>query len=131
LGLTFSHGDYARLLMQPVPQQVAFDLFQRALRICPDQRAYWGINLILQRQGEWELADRLLDQGLTHLADNLQMHIGKAYIHMHAGRFSEALEYLLPCETSQEALPYIAQCYRELGDTETAGRFAMRLKHTG
>ncbi len=129
LGLTFSHGDYARLPVQPAAQQVALDLFQRALRFCPDQRAYWGMTLILQRKGEWEQAGRVLDQGLEHFPDDRQLHISKAVIHMHAGRFSKALEYLLPFETSHEALPYIVQCYRALGDMAAAGRFAMRLKH--
>jgi radical SAM superfamily enzyme YgiQ (UPF0313 family) len=128
LGLTFSHGDYAALPMQPPARQVALDLFQRALKISTDQRAYWGLSMILQQQGQWDLAGRLLEQGLKHFPGDMQLHIGMAFNNMQAGRFEKALEHVLPFEASAQALPLIVRCYQELGDTKNAARFAERLK---
>ncbi|MGD9365545.1 MAG: tetratricopeptide repeat protein, partial [Desulfobacteraceae bacterium] len=66
LGMTFSHGDYARVEGARHPEDVARQLYQRALSLHPDHRAFWGLALVHQRHGELEAAMEILQRGLRH-----------------------------------------------------------------
>lgn len=114
LGMTFSHGDYATLDGQTDTSQVALELFERALRIYPDHRAYWGTALVYQRRAAWERAAVVLRTGLSHFpgSEELAVCLGISLIHL--GRFKQALDHLLPHAHSDRAAAYIDLCRREL-----------------
>lgn len=66
LGMTFSHGDYARVEGPRHPEDVARQLYQRALSLYPDHRAFWGAALIHLKRGELAAAVEMLQRGLRH-----------------------------------------------------------------
>lgn len=66
LGMTFSHGDYAQVDGPRHPKDVARQLYQRALSLYPDHRAFWGLALVHQQHGELEAAMEMLQRGLRH-----------------------------------------------------------------
>ena len=126
LGMTFSHGDYVCLDIQPRPRQVAMNLFNRALNLHPDQRAFWGAALICQVQGEWPKALAYLEKGLAHFPSSPSLNISLAVSYIHQGLFQDALDILLPFQASAEALPHIVHCYQALGDKTKAAEYAAR-----
>ncbi len=56
LGMTFSHGDYAGIQSVPPPLNTAQILFQRALKLFPDHRAFWGLALVYQMKDAPQMA---------------------------------------------------------------------------
>lgn len=112
LGLTFSHGDYASIRTQPPVHQVADALFDRALTLHPDHRAYWGKALLYQRQGRWPEAGAILQSGLEHFPHSPDLNICLATILMKAGEIAKALHHLRPFESHPQAMPLIARCRR-------------------
>ena len=116
LGMTFSHGDYAGIQGNPSALQTARMLYRRALTLHPDHRAFWGLALVHQREGERAQAMETLQQGLHHFprSRELNLCIGIAYADM--GRFRRALDHLLPFEAAPEAALHIARCRKALGN---------------
>jgi tetratricopeptide (TPR) repeat protein len=115
LGLTFSHGDYAGIRTRPHPHQVADALFERALKLHPDHRAYWDKALLCQRQGRWREAETILQSGLEHFPCSPDLNICLATILMKAGENARALHHLRPFESHPQAMPMIARCRRIIG----------------
>ncbi len=126
LGLTFSHGDYARLQMTPAPVEVARGLFERALTLHPDHRAYWGLALIHQRQGALPEAMTIAETGLVHFPRSEALNICRGIGLIHQGDFAQALDVLLPFSASQEARVHIVRCYQALGRPDKAAPYTRR-----
>ncbi len=114
LGMTFSHGDYAQLKTKPSPWQAAQDLFRRALTLYPDERAFWGLALVLQQLGEWNRSMAALQDGLQHYPHSQILNICLGVCHIHMNQYDQALQHLLPFKKSAEARPHIERCYRAL-----------------
>ena len=114
LAMTFSHGDYSAVASTNETSRVACALFERALQLYPDHRAYWGLSMVHQRQGRWEQAIEILKSGLTHFPQSDALAIGMGASLTHTGRYQQALEHLLPFSGSSQAAPYIDRCRREL-----------------
>ncbi len=53
LAMTFDHGDYAGIEAIPNKTSIAENLYRRALGYHPDQRAYLGLGIILQKEGSF------------------------------------------------------------------------------
>jgi tetratricopeptide (TPR) repeat protein len=119
LGMTFSHGDYAGINSAIDPLPVALALYQRALSLYPDHRAYWGMAMVYQRQARWDQAVDILNTGLAHFPKSEALAIGMGVSLMHAAQHQRALEYLLPHEHSKQAALYIERCRRALDRTDT------------
>lgn len=64
LALTLDRGDYPHALPQGVAQELAQELYAKALDYAPDVRAYWGLGLLAQGQGDDRKAEAILRQGL-------------------------------------------------------------------
>lgn len=114
LGMTFSHGDYATLDGPDDTSQVALELFERALQICPDHRAYWGTALVYQRRAAWKRAAAVLSTGLTHFPQSEELAVCLGITLMRLGQFKQALDHLQPHAHSGRTAAYIAHCRREL-----------------
>lgn len=127
LGMTFSHGDYAGNQQVPDAIGVALDLYQRALSVHPDHRAYWGLTLIYQRQGNHDAAMALLDEGLTHFPRSAALNICKGAGLMNQGDYEQALASLLPHKDDKQALGFIVRCQHALGRPQEAARYARQL----
>lgn len=115
LGMTFSHGDYAQLEMWPTPDEVAKGLFERALALHSDHRAFWGLALIYQRRGDLDQTMTVIEKGLACFPNSEALNICRGVGFMNQGVFDKALECLLPFASSQEARPFIKNCQKALG----------------
>ena len=115
LAMTFSHGDYARIKSSIPLLQTARSLYQRALTLYPDYRAFWGLALVDQQQGDWAAAVETLQRGVRHFPESRELNlcIGIAYARL--GRCRQALNHLLPFEGTPEATPHILRCRQVLG----------------
>ncbi len=114
LGMTFSHGDYAAVDSTMDSLQVALELYQRALSLYPDHRAYWAMALVYQRQTRWGRAVHILNAGLTHFPTSEALSICMGISLMQTAKYQEALEHLLPHAHSDQAAVYIERCRRAL-----------------
>ena len=119
LALTFSHGDYARVVERSQGRQTARRLFERALTLHPDQRAFWGLALLYQEDALWQQAEELLHQALHHHPDSPLVHLRLAIGHMQKGDYRRAVEHLRPFQHSPDVAPYLEECRRRLGESAT------------
>ena len=123
LALTFDHGDYAGIEAIPNRTSIAENLYRKALTYYPDQRAYLGLGIILQKGGRPGDSRKILEEGVRHFPQNEHLNICLGVSLMNQGRFEKALAVMRPFEHSRQALGYIAECYKALDDHETAARF--------
>jgi anaerobic magnesium-protoporphyrin IX monomethyl ester cyclase len=114
LAMTFSHGDYAHIQSTPSPLSTARILYRRALDLGPNHRAFWGLALTHQIQGEVEAAIQTLNHGLAHFPHSKELHISLGIAYAAQNRHKQALEHLLPYENTPEAQPHIARCRQVL-----------------
>jgi radical SAM superfamily enzyme YgiQ (UPF0313 family) len=112
LGMTFSHGDYARQVQPDQGRTTARQLFERALTLAPDPRAFWGLALLDQEAGAWERAEKNLSRGLDHHPHNLLLNLRMAVGFMHRGEYRKASEYLRQFSDSPEAQRLLHHCRR-------------------
>ena len=110
LGMTFSHGDYSTLKGPHPPMEIAARLYDRALKLHPDKRAYWGLALIHQYRKDSESAIKVLEEGLTHFPRSRELNICMGIVFTRQGRYEQALDRLRPYENAPEAKPYIDRC---------------------
>ena len=122
LGMTFSHGDYAAIQTKADTSKVAIELYERALRLHPDHRAYWGMAMVYQRWARWDQAIEVLSAGLEQFprSEPLSVCIGISY--MNLGQFETALGYLTPHAGSRQAAVQIERCHRAMRHAEGVGR---------
>jgi anaerobic magnesium-protoporphyrin IX monomethyl ester cyclase len=128
LAMTFSHGDYASFEAIPEKDNVAQRLYERSLLYYPNQRAYLGLGIIMQKQRKYEESVRILSEGMKHFPESepIAMCLGISY--MNLGKHEEALECFQKFPESRDTLQYIADCYRALGNAEKEKSVLKRLE---
>jgi anaerobic magnesium-protoporphyrin IX monomethyl ester cyclase len=129
LAMTFSHGDYASIEAIPEKDNVAQRLYERSLSYYPNQRAYLGLGIIMQKQRKYEESVRILSEGMKHFPESepIAMCLGISY--MNLGKYEEALECFQKLPESRDTLQYIADCYRALGNAEKEKAVLKRKVH--
>jgi anaerobic magnesium-protoporphyrin IX monomethyl ester cyclase len=129
LAMTFSHGDYASIEAIPEKDNVAQRLYERSLSYYPNQRAYLGLGIIMQKQRKYEESVRILSEGMKHFPESepIVMCLGISY--MNLGKYEEALECFQKLPESRDTLQYIADCYRALGNAEKEKAVLKRKVH--
>jgi anaerobic magnesium-protoporphyrin IX monomethyl ester cyclase len=120
LAMTLDHGDYAAIADIPGKPALAEALYRRSLDYAPNARAYLGLGIQLQKGGGHDAAIRLLSDAVAHFPNHEPLNLCLAISHMNTGRFSKALLCLEKFETSPQALGYMAECHRRLGNTVAA-----------
>ena len=123
LAMTFSHGDYANIEQITGRREIAENLFKRALSYVPMERAFLGLALLKQGDGNVQETVRLLEEGLGHFPESEGLNICLGTHHMNRGKFTEALRILHRFEQSPQALHRIALCYQALGDAKQEAVF--------
>jgi anaerobic magnesium-protoporphyrin IX monomethyl ester cyclase len=118
LGLTFSHGHFARTDAVRQKEETAAALFARALQYHPDQRAYLGLAIIQQKNRAFSRAAATATEGIRHFPASEELHICQAISYMNLGHFRQALTALEGCRGSPAAAPYIKECRRLLDQEE-------------
>jgi tetratricopeptide (TPR) repeat protein len=114
LGMTFSHGDYARPHKIDAPLSIAEKLNKKALQFHKDHRAFLGLGMLYQQQGKFEDAKTIVEQGLSEFPDSFDLALCQAVNHMNIGDFQTALELLQPHQGRPEAKTYIDHCLKAL-----------------
>ncbi|MCP4666353.1 MAG: radical SAM protein [Deltaproteobacteria bacterium] len=128
LGMTFSHGDYAGIDAIQDKGKIAERLFAKALEYHPDHRAYLGLGILKQKSGRYQESMATLSKGVQLFPDSVSLNICLGISHMNLGEYEKALARFLKCEHSKDALPYISNCYREMGDFEKERVFQEKLE---
>ena len=128
VAMTFSHGDYASIEAIPEKEKVAQRLYERSLSYHHNQRAYLGLGIIRQKQRQYAESIKILSQGLEHFPESEPLAICLGISYMNIGQYEEALRCFHKFSDSQEALQYIAACYRLLGDSEKEASVLKRLE---
>jgi len=126
--MTFSHGDYASIEAIPEKEKVAQRLYERSLSYHSNQRAYLGLGIIRQKQRQYVESIKILSQGVEHFPESEPLAICLGISYMNIGQYEEALKCFHKFSDSQEALQYIAACYRSLGDPEKEASVLKRLE---
>lgn len=128
LAMTFDHGEYARIDDIPSKASIAEGLYRRALSHHPDQRAYLGLGILLQKSGLSSDSRRVLEEGVRHFPQDEHLNICLGISLMNLERYEEALAQMLPFKHSRQAIGYIAECYQALKNHEKAAIFRGRIK---
>ena len=115
LALTFSHGDYAAVLNPESALDTARMLFERALSLYPDHRAFWGAALLHQARRDPHAAAAVLKEGLAHFPHSRELNICLGIAYADQGCWQQALEQLLPYEKMPEAAAHVQRCRKALG----------------
>ncbi len=114
LAMTFSHGDYAPIEAIPDREGVARMLYRRALRYGPDHRAYLGMGILLQKQGDFGESAEILARGVAHFPESPDLHICLGISRMNLGAYDAALESFLKFPDSDQARTHAAECRRRM-----------------
>ncbi len=70
LALTLDQGDYPHPLPEGVAQDLARELYGKALEYAPDCRAYWGLGLLARAEGDDRKAEAILREGMKHFPED-------------------------------------------------------------
>ncbi len=114
LGMTFSHGDYARIEQVKNKEGTAEELFRKSLEYFPDRRAYLGLGLIKQKSGKIEQSIEVLLEGLKHWPRNEEMSICLGVNYMNLREFDKALSLFSGFPDSRVAGDWAAECRKAL-----------------
>jgi len=114
LGMTFSHGDYARIKAIRDIQKIAGGLYRRSLDYYPNDRGHLGLGIIRQQERDFLGSVSVLSEGIRFFPDNEQLNICLGLSYMNLGEYAKALSYLLKFRHSEHAAPHIAECHRRL-----------------
>jgi radical SAM superfamily enzyme YgiQ (UPF0313 family) len=116
LGMTFTHGDYAKVEAIEDKDKIAEKLFAKSLSYYPNHRAYLGLGMIKQNNKEFEEAVRILIKGVELFPESEELSLCLGITYMNLRDYDTALSYLMKLQHSKEASYYIEQCHKELGD---------------
>jgi radical SAM superfamily enzyme YgiQ (UPF0313 family) len=122
LAMTFDQGDYAAVEAIPNKPQLAEFLYRKALSYHPEPRAFLGLATLLQKAGRHDAACGLLQEAVRHFPDHEPLNISLGISLMNLGQFDRALTRLLPFQNDRQVLRFVLDCYRALGDRESAAR---------
>jgi tetratricopeptide (TPR) repeat protein len=118
--MTFSHGDYAAIDAVKNKDAVAERLYLKSLDYFKNHRAYLGLAMTYQRKREFGKSIKVITEGLGCFPESDQMNICQGINYMNLGYFKEALAHFSKFESSRDAVFYIAECYRAIGDDHNA-----------
>ena len=90
LALTIDRGDYPHVLEKGVAQDLAQDLYYRALEYAPDAQAFWGLGLLAQDQNDHQRAETILKEGMKEFPQDHLLAKTLAKTLLHIGREEES-----------------------------------------
>ena len=121
LAMTFSHGEYARIDAVREKEDTAERLYRRSLEYGPNHRAYLGLGIVKQKQGDNQESVQVLSEGLRFFPNSESLNVCLGISYMNLGDWSRALSQFLKFPDSREAKDYIVQCRKATGEySETA-----------
>jgi anaerobic magnesium-protoporphyrin IX monomethyl ester cyclase len=110
LGMTFSHGGYAKVDAIKEKDETAEKLFAKSLEYHPNHRAYLGMGIVKQKKKEYEESARILSEGLRHFpnSEDLTLCLGITYVNMRD--YKKALTCFSKFPDSKVATAWMARC---------------------
>jgi radical SAM superfamily enzyme YgiQ (UPF0313 family) len=123
LGLTFDQGDYARVEAIAGKEELAAELYRRALDYHPDARAFLGLGILHQKDRDHAAAVKILRRGLVHFPGHQQLNVCLGISLLNLGEVRAALDCFLPFDASAQALHLAARCFEALGKPAKARRY--------
>jgi tetratricopeptide (TPR) repeat protein len=123
LGMTFSHGDYAKIDAVKEKEKTAEKLFAKALNYYPDHRAFLGLGIVMQKKKAFDKSVKILCEGIKYFPDSEPLNTCLGISYMNLSQYDKALSYLLKFPDSEQTIPHIARCYHELGNFEKESVF--------
>ena len=130
LGMTFTHGDYASIDAIKDKALLAEKLFLKAISHFPDLRAFLGLGVLYQKQRRFEKSRTVLNQGLLHFPESVDLNVCQGINAMNSNKLNEALSIFLRYRTHSHVVPYIVECYRQMGDFKRAEMFSDKMDTT-
>jgi radical SAM superfamily enzyme YgiQ (UPF0313 family) len=127
LGLTFSHGEYAANPLIASRVETAITLFERSLTYHPDHRAFWGLGLVYQQLGRLDKSVEILQKGIDHHKNSLDLRLALANSLMRLKRYSGAKECLEAASDHPRSVELLIQCCRLMKDREGEQRWREQL----
>ena len=110
LGMTFSHGDYARMDLVREKDRTAETLFERSLQYAPNHRAYLGLGITKQKKGEYEESARILAQGVRNFPESEDLNVSLGITHMNLKDYQAALACFAKFPESKAASTWLSRC---------------------
>ena len=129
LGMTFTHGDYAKIDAIADKEKIAERLFLKSLSYFPDIRAYLGLGILYQKRRFFQKSMEIIAQGLSHFSGSMDLNICQGINHMNLNNFDKALSIFIEYQTQPHVIPYIIHCYQEKGDFENAKIFSNKMNY--
>jgi len=133
LAMSFDHGEYSGVEALGDSKKIAEKLYRKSMEYHPVPRAYLGTGMIRQKNRDLAGSIEVLSEGVKHFPDDELINTCMGISYMNLGQFNKALSYLLKFQESQQALNFIADCYKELNDheNEAAARIKLSLLQQG
>ena len=128
LAMTFDYGDYARIEEIENKDQIAAELYQRALGYHPHAEAYLGLGILFQKRGANRQSTEILSQGLSHFPRDARLNICMGVSLMNQELWDHALSHFLKYQDIKEAVRFAALCYQSIGDDRNAAASLKRLE---
>ena len=128
LAMTFHQGDYAGIELIENKPRIAGRLYEQALTFHPVQRAYLGLGILRQRQGDAHRSVEILLEGLRAFPRDEALSVCLGVSLMNLGRYARAIECFQPFEKSPQVLQYMAACFEATGQVDKAAAALRRLK---
>lgn len=112
LAMTFSHGEYAADPRVKNQEKTATRLFEKALSLAPDARAFLGLALQKQKSRDFDGAMAALEKGMDHFPKHKDLNLCMGICLMNKGQFKAALEFFEPFQAFPETRHYMAICQK-------------------
>jgi anaerobic magnesium-protoporphyrin IX monomethyl ester cyclase len=110
LAMTFSHGDYSNVKEIETPDEIALNLYKRALLYYPDHRAFLGIGIIYQKNGFYQESVKFIEMGLKYYPKSEQLNICLGVSFMNMGEYESALSIFGKFPGSDHSKAYAVSC---------------------
>lgn len=94
LALTIDRGDYPHTLPQGMAQDLARELYHKALEYAPVARSYWGLGLLAQADKNYAEAERILREGRQVFPEDAMLARVLANTLVRQGKEGEARELM-------------------------------------
>jgi anaerobic magnesium-protoporphyrin IX monomethyl ester cyclase len=115
LGMTFSHGDYAKIESVKAKEETAERLFRLSLQYASNHRAYLGLGIIKQRKGEYEQSIRILSEGVKYFPESEDLNVSLGISYMNLQDFQAALGCFARFPGSKTASTWMTRCREAMG----------------
>ena len=114
LGLTFTHGDYAKNDLIPEKERIAEHLFKKALYYAPNPDAFLGLGILFQKMRRFDDSINIIKEALKFYPQSIDLNLCIGITYMNKGEFEQALNYFRPFEGTAKVDGFIAICKERL-----------------